>query len=45
MRHSTISITMDGYGRGVASANRDANSRLAGMLLDKQQGAEDQSVQ
>jgi integrase len=35
MRHSTISMTMDGYGRGVASANREANSRLVGMLLNE----------
>jgi integrase len=41
MRHSTISMTMDGYGRGVASANRDANSRLVGMLLtDSEKGSE-----
>jgi integrase len=46
MRHSTIAMTMDGYGRGVASANRDANSRLVGKLLDETswQGSE-QSVQ
>jgi integrase len=33
MRHSTIVMTMDGYGRGVASANREANSRVVGALL------------
>jgi len=44
MRHSTIAMTMDGYGRGVASANRDANSRLVGILLGTQQGTE-QNVQ
>jgi integrase len=41
MRHSTIVMTMDGYGRGVASANREANSRLVGALL----GHGPQSVQ
>jgi integrase len=35
MRHSTISMTMDGYGRGVPEANRDANSRLVGQLLNE----------
>ncbi len=39
MRCSTIAMTMDGYGRGVASANRAANSRVVGMLLGDQ-GAE-----
>ncbi len=34
MRHSTISMTLDTYGRGVAAANRDANSRLVGELLN-----------
>jgi integrase len=28
MRHSTIAMTMDGYGRGVPEANRAANSRV-----------------
>ena len=28
MRHSTISMTMDGYGRGVASANREIERQL-----------------
>jgi integrase len=46
MRHSTIAMTMDGYGRGVASANRDANSRLVGKLLDETSGQEsEQGVQ
>jgi integrase len=46
MRHSTISMTMDGYGRGVASANREANSRLVGRLLDETNGqGSEQSVQ
>ena len=46
MRHSTIAMTMDGYGRGVASANRDANSRLVGKLLDETSGeGSEQSVQ
>lgn len=42
MRHSTIAMTMDGYGRGVASANRKANARVVGMLLDdgEQHGSE-----
>jgi len=44
MRHSTIAMTMDGYGRGVASANRAANSRVVGMLLGDERGSE-QSVQ
>jgi integrase len=35
MRHSTISMTMDGYGRGVPEANREANSRLVGQLLNE----------
>jgi len=35
MRHSTISMTMDGYGRGVPEANREANSRLVGRLLNE----------
>jgi len=34
MRHSTIAMAMDGYGRGVASANGKANARVVGMLLD-----------
>jgi integrase len=38
MRHSTIAMTMDGYGRGVASANRAANARVVGMLLGSEQG-------
>ena len=33
MRHSTIAMTMDGYGRGVPEANREANSRLVKELL------------
>ena len=33
MRHSTIAMTMDGYGRGVPEANREANSRLVSDLL------------
>jgi len=33
MRHSTIAMTMDGYGRGIPAANREANSRLVGTLL------------
>ena len=46
MRHSTIAMTMDGYGRGVASANRDANSRLVGKLLSETSGqGSEQSVQ
>jgi integrase len=46
MRHSTISMTMDGYGRGFASANREANSRLVGKLLDETNGqGSEQSVQ
>jgi integrase len=46
MRHSTIAMTMDGYGRGVASANREANSRVVGMLLgDDEQHESEQSVQ
>jgi integrase len=46
MRHSTIAMTMDGYGRGVASANRDANSRLVGKLLDETSGrGSEQDVQ
>lgn len=40
MRHSTIAMTMDGYGRGVASANRAANSRVVGMLLGDEQERE-----
>jgi integrase len=44
MRHSTIAMTMDGYGRGVASANRAANSRVVGMLLGDERESE-QSVQ
>jgi hypothetical protein len=38
MRHNTIAMTMDGYGRGVASANRDSNSGLVGKLLDETSG-------
>ncbi|HXW89376.1 MAG TPA: site-specific integrase [Terriglobales bacterium] len=46
MRHSTIAMTMDGYGRGVAAANRDANSRLVGRLLGTTGGqGSDHSVQ
>jgi hypothetical protein len=37
MRHSTIAMTMDGYGRGVPSANREANSRVVGRLLQGKQ--------
>jgi integrase len=37
MRHSTIAMTMDGYGRGVSSANREANSRVVGALLSEGQ--------
>lgn len=33
MRHSTIAMTMDGYGRGVPAANREANARVVGQLL------------
>jgi integrase len=33
MRHSTISMTMVGYGRGVPEANREANARVVGGLL------------
>lgn len=44
MRHSTIAMTMDGYGRGVASANRAANSRVVGMLLGDEHESE-QGVQ
>jgi len=45
MRHSTISMTMDGYERGVASANRDANTRLVGRLLAETNGqGSEQSV-
>ena len=33
MRHSTIAMTMDGYGRGVASANRAANSQVVSCCL------------
>jgi integrase len=33
MRHSTIAMTMDGYGRGVPEANRAANTRLVADLL------------
>jgi integrase len=33
MRHSTIAMTMDGYGRGVPSANRAANAKIVAMLL------------
>jgi integrase len=33
MRHSTITMTMDTYGRGVPAANRVANSRLVNELL------------
>jgi len=35
MRHSTIAMTMDGYGRGVPSANRAANARVVAMLLNE----------
>ena len=35
MRHSTIAMTMDGYGRGVPEANREANSRLVDRLLNE----------
>jgi len=28
MRHCTISMTMDGYGRGVPELNRAANARV-----------------
>lgn len=33
MRHSTISMTMDGYGRGVPEMNRAANARVVEGLL------------
>jgi integrase len=33
MRHSSITMTMDGYGRGVPAANREANARVVGQLL------------
>jgi len=36
MRHSSIVMTLDGYGRGVPSANREANSRLVGQLLNEE---------
>jgi len=46
MRHSTITMTMDGYGRGVASANRKANARVVEMLLGEgEQHGSEQSVQ
>jgi integrase len=34
MRHSTIAMTMDGYGRGVPLANRAANAKVVTMLLN-----------
>jgi len=33
MRHSTITMTMDGYGRGVPAANREANAKVVSDLL------------
>jgi hypothetical protein len=33
MRHRSIVMTLDGYGRGVPEANREANSRLASQGL------------
>jgi integrase len=35
MRHSTIAMTMDGYGRGVPSKNRSANAKVVGKLLNR----------
>jgi hypothetical protein len=35
LRHSTIAMTMDGYGRGVPSANRAANAKVVAMLLKR----------
>ncbi len=39
MRHSTIAMTMDGYGRGVPSANRAANAKVVAMLLNDKRTA------
>ncbi len=33
MRHSTVAMSMDGYGRGIPEANRLANYSLVGDLL------------
>jgi integrase len=33
MRHATISMTMDGYGRGIPEANRAANTSVVSDLL------------
>jgi hypothetical protein len=33
MRRSTITMTMDGYGRGVPAANREANAKVVSDLL------------
>jgi integrase len=33
MRHSTIAMSLDGYGRGIPEANREANSQLVSELL------------
>jgi integrase len=35
MRHSTIAMTMDAYGRGVPSANRAAKAKGVAMLLNE----------
>jgi integrase len=33
MRHSTIAMTLDGYGRGIPEANRKANYAVVNGLL------------
>ena len=33
MRHSTIAMSLDGYGKGVPAANREANLQLVNALL------------
>ena len=33
MRHSTIAMSLDGYGKGVPPANREANSQLVNASL------------
>jgi hypothetical protein len=33
MRHSTIAMSLDGYGKGVPAANREANSQLVNASL------------
>jgi integrase len=35
MRHSTIAMSLDGYGRGVPEANRAANSTVVSDLLQR----------